>query len=539
LAKSSTDAVTDGGVMLKRRLLVCSITAALLAFAAPGAALAQSAADEQGVPLTLDEALRIALENNLDLVSARMDPAIAEQRVEIERSAFDGTFGAAVDYSDTSDTLTITDNVSGATTDGDDTSQVWSGSISWSSLLDFGATYSVSLTPVDRTSNSRSVSAFTGFFQDFTFDSKSYPLALRYEMPLLRNFGREVNTERLVLARSDLDMSHEDLRAEAHNVLEAVEGAYWNVVAANEALRTAQLALARAEDLLELNRKKVEVGTLAPIEITQAEAGVASQQEGVIVAETTLRNAEDELRRLLAIPPQDPVWSQPILASDRPRFDERSVNVQQAFEIALDNRPEVMRAKRQVTDSELSERVAKRQKRHNLGLIAEATPSRADSSALQAFPLTPELSRDTTTDTDGLDWRIGLSYSVPLKNRQAKANYAIATLNREKAEIALQNVEQTVRVEVRQAARNVESGIKRVAAARKNVELQQEKLDAEQKKFENGMSTSFEVLTFQNDLADAELALIRAALDYVKAQTALERVKGTLLESRGLSLDAE
>jgi outer membrane protein TolC len=101
------------------------------------------------------------------------------------------------------------------------------------------------------------------------------------------------------------------------------------------------------------------------------------------------------------------------------------------------------------------------------------------------------------------------------------------------------NTEQTVRVEVRQAARNVESGVKRVAAARKNVELQQEKLEAEQKKFENGMSTSFEVLTFQNDLADAELALIRAGLDYVTAQTELERAKGTLLESRGLSLDSE
>ena len=98
------------------------------------------------------------------------------------------------------------------------------------------------------------------------------------------------------------------------------------------------------------------------------------------------------------------------------------------------------------------------------------------------------------------------------------------------------NQEQTVRIDVRRSVRAVDSGIKRVAAARENVRLQTEKLEAEQKKFENGMSTSFEVLTFQNDLADAELALIRAALDYTRALTGLERSKGTLLQARGLSL---
>ena len=98
------------------------------------------------------------------------------------------------------------------------------------------------------------------------------------------------------------------------------------------------------------------------------------------------------------------------------------------------------------------------------------------------------------------------------------------------------NQDQTIRVEVRRAARGVESGVKRVNAARTNSRLQREKLDAEQKKFENGMSTSFEVLTFQNDLGSAELREVQAILDYLKAIVELERSKGTLLESRGLSL---
>ena len=139
-------------------------------------------------------------------------------------------------------------------------------------------------------------------------------------------------------------------------------------------------------------------------------------------------------------------------------------------------------------------------------------------------------------DLDEYQWTATVTYAIPLKNRAAKANFARARLSREQAEVDLRNQEQTIRVEVRRAARAVESGIKRVEAANVNVLLQEKKLEAEQKKFENGMSTSFEVLTFQNDLADAELGQIRALLDYTKALAALERAKGTLLDARGLQL---
>jgi outer membrane protein TolC len=145
-------------------------------------------------------------------------------------------------------------------------------------------------------------------------------------------------------------------------------------------------------------------------------------------------------------------------------------------------------------------------------------------------------SSNTTTDTSTTDWSLGMLYRYPLRNRQAKANYAIARLTTEKGIAGIQQAEQTIRVDVRTAVRNVDSGVQRVEAARKNVELQQKKLDAEQKKFENGMSTSFEVLTFQNDLANAELAEIRARLDYIKSLAALESATGTLLEARGMQI---
>jgi len=137
------------------------------------------------------------------------------------------------------------------------------------------------------------------------------------------------------------------------------------------------------------------------------------------------------------------------------------------------------------------------------------------------------------------DWSVGAEFSIPIRNRAAKANAAVAALERQRAELQIQNLEQSVRVEVRTAARGVTSGEERIAAARKNVELQERKLDAERKKFENGMSTSFEVLTFQTDLANAQLRLIQAVIEYSKARVELERVTGTLLEARGMRLETE
>jgi len=258
----------------------------------------------------------------------------------------------------------------------------------------------------------------------------------------------------------------------------------------------------------------------------------------VIVAENALENAEDVLLQWLAVPDDDPMWEKSLDLTDRPSFVPLEIDLGEAISTALAERPEMASARQRLRDSELSERVAKRGRRHGLDLTASLSPNQNDDVDRAIETLAPPgiPASITNTSADDTNWQVGLRYSLPLRNRDAKASYAIAKLNTRKSDLGVRNVEQSVRVEVRTAARNVTSGIQRVEAARKNVELQTEKLDAEQKKFDNGMSTSFEVLTFQNDLADAELSEIRARLDYVKSLTALERYKGTLLEARGLKL---
>jgi outer membrane protein TolC len=246
------------------------------------------------------------------------------------------------------------------------------------------------------------------------------------------------------------------------------------------------------------------------------------------------------------------MWLKKIMNSDRPNFEPPVLDLDELIATALEERAELRSLRKSLDSRMLNERVAKRQRKHQLDFDANYTPIGTDvdqgvfvngpdgipGTEDDGFIVTDASSLGGSFSNLGDDhyWSAKLTYRIPVGNRAANANYARARLTREQTEVDIANQEQTIRVEVRIAARAVESGWKRVEAARVNTTLQEKKLDAEQKKFDNGMSTSFEVLTFQNDLADAELAQIRAALDYIKALAALETATGTLIESRGLVL---
>ncbi len=536
--------------MSRTRTILLAAFLCLLAAAPRGVvARAEEAKEEEGVRFSLADVLRTALENNLDLVIARKDPRIAELNVDLAKAMFDPELDANYTHARSKgeeslrvrqfgNSVELISSGSSSITD--------SAAVSWAQTLDFGARYTVGLDSTRRDS-------LPLFGQSFN-PSISSGLTFNWAMPLLKGFGREFQTENLVIAKRGVEISDEDLRRQAQITLESVEDAYWDLVAAREALVVAKESLKLAQDLHDLNRKKVEVGTLAPIEITQAEAGVASREEGVIVAEMGLRNAEDNLRRLMAVPKGDPTWDRAILPVDRPTFEPRSPDLDNSMAKAMESRSELKGARLDLQNKQLAERVARSAVRPQLDLTAAITPSGNNLLGQQVYdypnPSPPPDTLKATRDIPGgwsdsvteipkfhnYDWSVALVFKQPIGNRQAKANYAIASVNREKSDLTLQNVEQTVRVDVRTAVRAVESGAKRVAAARANAVLQQKTVEAEQKKFENGMSTSFEVLRIQTDLSSARLAEIQAVTDYNKALAALERVQGTLLEARGLSL---
>ncbi len=533
-----------------RRKLIVLLAACL---AVPGLPSSPVSAQTESKPenalqLSLAEALRTALENNLDLVIARKNPRIAEFQIETPKAAFDpnltvtGTYGQTRTKQETTDASTLVNPPNTETVETNSvtvTDKPMGGSAALGQTLKFGGRYSVEWSYSQTHPSPSFLVLGPGLIFPQEYKAWNSQPILTFTQPLLLGFGTEVNTVDIVLAKSNLEISKETLRLNAQTTMQQVENAYWDLLAAIKALEVARESLKLAQDLYDLNKKKVEVGTLAPIEITQAEAGVASREEGVIVAETAVRNFEDNLRMLMAIPKDDPAWSRPILPTDKPAYEARSVDYDAALAKALEHRPEILNARRILQQGELSERVAKRDQRHQLDLTAQVTPI-GKTETYNTGPSATELGTAivrTDNYNEVFDWSVSLMYKFPIKNRAAKARYAIASLNREQDEVSLRNWEQAIRVDVRTAARNVESGVKRVDAAKANTVLQRKTVEAEQKKFENGMSTSFEVLRIQNDLFSAQLAEIQAILSYTKSLADIERAQGTLLEARGLSLD--
>ena len=525
--------------MKSRRMAVVSLaTVGTLLIPAAGTMKAQDASE---VRLSLSECLLEALDNNLDLAIAKKDPEVAWNNVLFQKAAFDPLFTAGLDHRETKSELTPA-FVGGLVVQVSPKTKTDSIFATISNHFNFGADLEATLSSSKDSSSPAFLNAYNPQYGS--------TLDVFFRLPLLRGLGKETNEFQLLVAEQDLSISREELRRQATDTLRAAEDAYWDLLATRAAQKVAEQALQLSQDLLELNKKKVEVGTLAPIEITQAEANVASNVEGVITTKAAVQNAEDNLRRLMAVEPDDPMWGRTIIPTEEPASEQTSIDLEAAIAKALEVRPEAMQSRMQLETAELGERVARKDARHGLDLTARVAPAgnnliRTEVPGPDGIPFTPD---DYITgglgeglgeipDFNNYTWSVGLVYSVPIGNRAAEANYANAKIAREKAVLAEQNTEDLVRVDVRRAVRLVESGYERVAAARKNVELQTKKLDAEQKKFDNGMSTSFEVFTFQTDLRNAQLSLIRALLDYNKSLADFERARGTLLESKGLTLE--
>ena len=527
--------------MKSRRMILVSLATAgaLVASSIP----AVRAQDADGVPMSLSECLSQALDNNLDLAIAKQDPKIANYGVTFQKAAFDPLLSAGLSHgavrSHTERVLTFYPQPPFQTSF-ETRSVSDNGNVSVTQRLNFGASYTVAAQANTSQPNSVDVTDNLGnlLYNDNLGRPKSWGYSINFTLPLLRGLGKTVNQAQILIAKHDLSMSDRELQRRAELTVQAAINAYWDLLASRKAQEVAEQALKLSQDLYDLNKKKVDVGTLAPIEITQAEANVASNVEGVLRTKLAVKNAEDNLRRVLAVPEHDPLWNKTILPTETPYSEPTTVDQDAAMTTALDRRAEVANAREQIEISKLDEKVAHDGVKHQLDLVADWRRTHAESpeTITNHPPAVPQTYSFNPVSRTSPDWTLALRYSYPIANRAAKSNYASAQLNTEKSQITLESITQDVRVEVLQSVRTVETDYERVVAARKNVELQQKKLDAEQKKFENGMSTSFEVFTFQTDLRNAQLSLIQAMLDYNKALADLERAKGTLLEAKGLKL---
>jgi outer membrane protein len=496
-------------------------------------AAAQAAAQQQPTEvvrrLSIDEAVKLALEQNLGIQIQRIDPQIQDMGVAQARSFWSPQFNTG--FSRQSQSQAPTSSLSGAANSIDNGRLA--STVGLSQNLPWGAAYSANWNSSRFTTNN----GFANFNPQLGSN-----LNLQFTQPLLRNFSIDQIRQQVLTSKKVRELSDIQLDAVIMMTNRNVKNAYWDLSYAIDNLKAQQESLKLAQQSLVDNRKRVEIGTLAPIDIVQAQAEVASNEERVILAEAAIKRAQDNLRALILDPAAADFWTTTFQPTDSAPFQEEGVDTDVAVRNALDKRSDLRAAKNSIERSDVDIRYLRNQilpdVNANASYIATGVGGALLSPVdLDAIARGQALNRAIVAQrgygsvlgdvfqSSYPDWTVGVSISYPLGTNTAHTNLARARLQYQQAQTQLKNLEMQVATQVREAARQVQTNQKRVLSAKASRELQEKKLEAEEKKLAAGMSQSFFVFQAQRDLSLARTQEIQAIADYNKSLVDFETVQ--------------
>jgi outer membrane protein TolC len=358
-----------------------------------------------------------------------------------------------------------------------------------------------------------------------------------FTQPLLRGFKIDNTRQQLLVNLINRDISEESVKATIAQTLANVRNAYWDLVFAVSAVDVAQRATDLADKLVEDNQARVEVGTLAPLDIVQAQAEAATRRQNLAVAEATLQTAELALKRYIVSGTEDGMWRQQIRPVDLPSLGPAPTDIEGAVRTAIANRTDVITARKNLDSNDVTLQYYRNQSFPALDLNASYGAQGLGGTAYirngtglgsQITGTVPGGFSDALSLLGARDyptWNFSVNMSYPIGGGQAEAQYARTKIQRSQATTRMRALEIQIAAEVANAALTVQSNLKRVEASTAARELAQKRLEAEQSKFEVGMSTNFFVVQAQRDLRDAANTELRALADYRKSLVNFERAQ--------------
>ncbi|MDP6482515.1 MAG: TolC family protein [Nitrospinota bacterium] len=484
--------------------------------AAPDGSKAGVGGEPKTLKLSLAAGVRLGLARNFSIRLEQLNPRILAQDVKREEAAFDVVgFGGGTISESFSPSNSSLASVRRSESD--------SRSVNAGVRRRYrtGTDYEIT-TGLERRRNN------AGFVQ---FDPAVEPtFSLSVTQNLLKNFGRRTNTTAIRVARNNRRISSSVFRDGVINVVSDIENFYSELIFAIQDLEVKKKSLALARNLLRRNRIQVEVGTLAPIEIIQAEASVATREADVITAERQVRDNDDLLKRALNLPKNFRAWDVRILPTDTPSVIRRAPDVRKSYGMALKDRPDYAQAKLDIENKNIQVKFAKNQLLPTLDLTGSIALNGLSDEFGEAV--------DDFGRGEFYQWAVGFKVEFPLRNRAAKSTLTRRKLETAQALLSLKNLEQQILLEVREAVRGILTAQKRVTATRAARALTERQLDAEEKKFAVGLSTSFKVLEFQEDLATARSTETRAIIDQIKALVTFRRFTGQTLAHYRVRLES-
>jgi outer membrane protein TolC len=473
--------------------------------------------------LSSEDAVRLALENNLGIQVARVDPQIQDLAVAITRANWAPAFTST--FQDSSTNSPATSFLSGGQEKISDARL--SSNVAIEQLTRWGGRYSIGW------DNTRSTT--TNLFSNFSPQTRS-ALALHLEQPLARNFGIDNLRQQLVVNQTNRDIADIDLQQTIATTTRSVRNAYWDLAYARTSLQVQQQSLELAQESLRNTQARVNIGTTPPIDIVEAEAEVATRQEAVIVAQAQIDEAEDVLRALIFNPSTPDFWSIRIEPSELPAFQPASVDVDAVVRSALERRTDLQQARKTLQSNDVTIRYLRNQTLPDVSVSADYGLSGLGGTQFirgDGFPgpIIGETTRrfgsvlgDIFTNAFPA-WTVALNVNYPLGRSTQEASLARARLEYSQAQTQIRNQELQIVSQVRSTARQVATNEQRVQTTRVSRELAERRLDAEQRKFAAGTSTSFIVFQVQRDLAQARNNELNAILDFNRSLVDLETVQ--------------
>jgi len=506
---------------------------------ATGAQPAGQADTRPVIRLTLEDAVKAALDNNLDITVQRLNPQLQDIAIASARSVYHPTLTSQV--SRQSQTTASTSTVAGGASAGASVVQdtmVFNGNLA-QSVPWLGGNFVANLN-----NNKVSTTSLNAQFSPLYTPNWSG----QYTQPVLRNLKIDATRQTLQVTQINRDISDVQLKQTMTNTLSNVRNAYWDFVFAVQNVEVVRQTLALAEKLVQDNQTRVDVGTLAPLDIVQAKSQAATQRQNLVVAQATMRTTEISLKRLLVNGTQDPLWNSTIDPVDRPDFTPEAIDVPAAIRRALSERTDVVIARKNLESNDVT-----------LSYLRNQTLPQADVIAL--YGLTGTGGEQLIKQGSGVNqvtvgsipggysdalnslfnrtnprWTLQLNISYPLGMSAQKAAISRAAVQQNQIDAQLKQLELQVATDVTNAAINVQSNAERVQAAQAARDLAEQQLAAENSKFEVGMSTNYNVVQSQRDLATARNTELRAMLDYRKSLVELERLQQTTLGGAGITV---
>ena len=515
------------------RPLLLLIIVACLSHAGWFASPAQ--AQQREMELSLREATAFALQGNLNIQIAGLEPRIREAQVAAEEGIFDIQLHASATASNSRLLSTspffqefINESVA------QDNTQEQTIRFGLSRLNRWGGTYDVELSEAHVDSTRRVP------FPPDTPPERQPPLRnafntaelqLKVTQPLLKNFGSTVTNNRIVIAQNNLSMSEQGFGGKVIAVTSQVQQVYWDLVFRRQDLEVRRQQRALAEQLLDQIRKQVAVGTLAPIEVLQAETEIARVEERILVAENALRATEDRLKRIMNFSLLGELADVVLLPVDTPAYEAPAINQEEQVRQALEHRDDLMQAKLGLESQRVTLIFSENQ----------ALPTLDLETSLRINGISKNFEDQFGEFDPGKRYRldVSLQFSQPLGNRQAKNRVTQSRLAIRQQMLRIKDLEEEIIGQVRAAVRDVMTHAQRVRASRVSSQLAQKQLEAEEKKLQVGLATVFTVLDFQEDLSVERSKEIKALTDYLQALIRLEEVKGTIMASYNIILQPD